>query len=162
VLKRYDLSGPELRQLARLERDERVQARLIMIGHMCEGLGPDAAARAVGLRRASGYKWARRYEAEGVAGLSDRPRSGRPAKLDPNKAEAFKERVLDGRARRSAHLEAGVRGRLRSVGDLWPDPPPGVGLAGIATAPPTLGREWPGRSPPRLVWSMASILGESA
>jgi transposase len=96
VLKRYDLSGAELQQLARLERDDRVRARLMMIGYMCEGLSPDAAARAVGLRRASGYKWARRYEAEGVAGLSDRPRSGRPAKLDPTKAEAFKERVLDG------------------------------------------------------------------
>ena len=96
MLKRYDLSGPELQQLARMESDERVRARLLMIGYMCEGLGPDAAARAVGLRRASGYKWARRYEAEGVEGLSDRPRSGRPAKLDPTKAEAFKERVLDG------------------------------------------------------------------
>ena len=85
MLKRCDLSGPELKQLACLESDERVQARLMMIGYMCDGLDPDAAARAVGLRRASGYKWARRYEAEGVAGLSDRPRSGRPAKLDMGK-----------------------------------------------------------------------------
>ena len=96
MLKRYDLSGPEVQQLARLESDEKVRARLKMIGYMCEGLDPDAAARAVGLRRASGYKWARRYEAEGVAGLSDRPRSGRPAKLDPTKVEAFKKRVLNG------------------------------------------------------------------
>ena len=109
MLKRCDISGPELKQLACLESDERVRARLMMIGYMCDGLDPDAAARAVGLRRASGYKWARRYEAEGVAGLSDRPRSGRPAKLDPNKAEAFKERVLDG-AEREHEGPANLRG----------------------------------------------------
>jgi transposase len=96
MLKRHDHSGPELRQLARLESDERVRARIVMIGYMCEGRSPEEAAQAVGLRRASGYKWARRYEAEGIEGLSDRPRSGRPAKLDPTMAEAFKERVLDG------------------------------------------------------------------
>lgn len=93
LLERFDLNATELRELARLEQDKRVQARLKLIGHLCEGLNPEAAAQAVGLRRASGYKWARRYEAEGVEGLRDRPRSGRPAKLDAAKAKAFKERV---------------------------------------------------------------------
>ncbi len=40
--------------------------------------------------------WVRRYDTEGIEGLRDRPRPGRPPILDPQKVDAFKERIRTG------------------------------------------------------------------
>ena len=96
VITRDELSGQELRALARGERDGRVRVRLLLIAHLVDGLDREAAARAVGLGRQAGYDWPKRYNAEGVAGLSDRPRSGRPPVLDSAAAERFKQRIVAG------------------------------------------------------------------
>lgn len=96
VITRGDLSGQDLRALARRESDGRVRVRLLLICHLLDGLDRDAAARAVGLGRQAGYDWPKRYNADGVAGLRDRPRSGRPPLLDSAGAERFKQRIVDG------------------------------------------------------------------
>ncbi len=78
----------ELRGKARRERDDRV--RTLMIAHMLDGVDREEAARMVGLARQAGYDWPKRYDAEGLAGLSDRRRPGRPRKLDGEQVQAFK------------------------------------------------------------------------
>ena len=52
-----------------------------------------AAGRAVGLSPQAAYIWLKRYNAEGVEGLTDRPRSGRPRRLQAEKTAAFKARL---------------------------------------------------------------------
>ena len=42
--------------------------------------------------------WVRRYDTQGLEGLRDRPRPGRPKILDPSKVEAFRERISFGPA----------------------------------------------------------------
>ncbi len=91
MIMRNELSAEELRGKARRERDGRV--RMLMIAHMLDGVDREEAARMVGLARQAGYDWPKRYDAEGLAGLSDRRRPGRPRKLDAAQVQAFRQRI---------------------------------------------------------------------
>src|SRR5918993_5825943 len=85
-----------LRALARRERDGRVGARLLALANALDGMSRDAAARAAGMDRQTLRDWVHRYDAEGVAGLRDRPRPGRPCGLDEGRQAALKAPVLRG------------------------------------------------------------------
>ena len=76
----------ELRRLARRERDGRVSARLLALANALEGLPREEAARLAGMTGQTLGDWVHRYNAEGVAGLRDRPRAGRPCGLDDGPA----------------------------------------------------------------------------
>ena len=56
----------------------RVGARLVMILLSSQRLSPAVIAELLGCDAATVRRWIHRYNAEGVAGLDDRPRSGRP------------------------------------------------------------------------------------
>lgn len=86
----------ELRALARRERDGRVGARLLALANALDGMSREAAARAAGMDRQTLRDWARRYNAEGVGGLRDRPRAGRPCRLDEGRQATLKALVLRG------------------------------------------------------------------
>jgi transposase len=86
----------ELRALARRERDGRVSARLLALANALDGMSRDEAARAAGMDRQTLRDWVHRYNAEGVEGLRDRPRSGRPCALDEGRQATLKALVLRG------------------------------------------------------------------
>src|SRR3954464_576469 len=86
----------ELRALARRERDGRVSARLLALANALDGMGREDAARAAGMDRQTLRDWVHRYNAEGVEGLRDRPRPGRPCALDEGQQAALKAMVLRG------------------------------------------------------------------
>jgi transposase len=88
----------ELRALARRERDGRVSGRLLALANALGGMGRDEAARAAGMDRQTLRDWVHRYNAEGVEGLRDRPRPGRPCALDEGQQAALKGLVLKGPA----------------------------------------------------------------
>jgi transposase len=86
----------ELRALARRERDGRVSARLLALANALDGMSRDAAARAAGMDRQTLRDWVHRYNAEGIAGLRDRPRPGRPCGLDEGRQAALRQAALEG------------------------------------------------------------------
>src|SRR3954471_14078455 len=86
----------ELRALARRERDGRVSARLLALANALDGMSREDAARAAGMDRQTLRDWVHRYNAEGVEGLRDRPRPGRPCALDEGQQAALKALVLHG------------------------------------------------------------------
>jgi transposase len=93
---RTDKSPAELRRLARRERDGRVGARLLALANALEGIAREEAARLAGMTGQTLGDWVHRYNAEGVEGLKDRPRSGRPPRLDDGQQAALKALVLKG------------------------------------------------------------------
>ena len=130
----------ELRALARRERDGRVSARLLALANALDGMSREEAARAAGMDRQTLRDWVHRYNAEGVAGLRDRPRPGRPCALDEGRQAALKGLILRGprlerdgcvawRARDLRELverrfgvrysESGVRRLLRGLDLSW-------------------------------------------
>src|SRR5436309_1101106 len=86
----------ELRALARRERDGRVSARLLALANALDGMSRDQAARAAGMDRQTLRDWVHRHDAEGVEGLRDRPRPGRPCALDEGQQAALKALILRG------------------------------------------------------------------
>ena len=80
---RADRDAPELRRLARRERDGRVSARLLALANALEGLPREEAARLAGMTGQTLGDWVHRYNEEGIGGLRDRPRPGRPGGCSP-------------------------------------------------------------------------------
>src|SRR4051794_11332537 len=93
---RTDRDAAELRRLARRERDGRVSARLLALANALEGLPREQAARLAGMTGQTLGDWVHRYNTEGVEGLRDRPRPGRPCALDDGQQAALKALVLRG------------------------------------------------------------------
>jgi transposase len=86
----------ELRAMARRERDGRVSGRLLALANALDGRSRDDAARAAGMDRQTLRDWVHRYNAEGIEGLRDRPRPGRPCALDEGRQAALKALILRG------------------------------------------------------------------
>jgi transposase len=93
---RLDMSPGELgREAARL-KDARAARRLLAIALVLEGSDRAHAAETCGMDRQTLRDWVHRYNAEGVAGLSNRKPEGRKARLGP-----------DAKAKIAALVEAG-------------------------------------------------------
>ena len=101
----------ELRATARREPNARTRVRLLGVANALSGMPVAAAARAVGAGRATLYDWLGRYRAEGIEGLRDRPKSGRPRLLTPEQDAAFKARIEAG----PDHAKDGVTTAFRGV-----------------------------------------------
>src|SRR4051794_41887569 len=86
----------ELRALARRERDGRVSSRLLALANALDGMRRDEAARAAGMDRQTLRDWVHRYNAEGVAGLRDRPPPRPPRAPDEGPQAALDSRVPPG------------------------------------------------------------------
>jgi transposase len=91
-----DVPAAELRRLARRERDRATAARMQAIAGALEGLTRAEAARLAGMERQALRDAVLRYNAEGLAGLHDRPRGGRRPRLDEARRAALRQLVLDG------------------------------------------------------------------
>src|SRR3954449_2988799 len=81
AITRKELGAVELRREARRCRDAAASRRMLAL--VLEGASREEAARAAGMDRQTLRDWVRRYDAEGLAGLRDRHRSGREPRLTP-------------------------------------------------------------------------------
>lgn len=93
---RDDLSPPELRRLAVRERDRAKARRVMAIANALEGMGRAEAARLAGMERQALRDAVARYNAEGLAGLADRPRAPRRPLLDAAQAAELGGVILAG------------------------------------------------------------------
>lgn len=93
---RLELSARELRHRALRCGEGRVACRVLAIAHVLEGASRAAAASACGMDRQTLRDWVHRYNAAGIAGLRDAPRSGRPPALSRTEMQELKELVLAG------------------------------------------------------------------
>ena len=132
AITRRELSAGELRREARRCRDAPVSRRMLALALVLEGSSREEAARHAGMDRQTLRDWVHRYNAGGLAGLRDRPRSGRKPRLTPEQGaelaavvERGPEPDRDGVVRwRRIDLKALIKARYdvelheRSVGKL--------------------------------------------
>lgn len=78
---RRGLSADELRSLAGAEPNRRAAMRMRAIANALDGMSRVEAAQAAGMSRQALRDAVARYDAEGLAGLYDRPKPGRPCRL---------------------------------------------------------------------------------
>ncbi len=93
---RDDLPPEVLRRHARHEANRRAALRMLAIANALEGVSRAEAARLVGMERQALRDAVVRYNAEGMAGLYDRPKPGRPERLSEAEQAALAARVFAG------------------------------------------------------------------
>ena len=91
---RGDVPAAELRRLARREKDRAAAARMQAIAGALEGMTRAEAARLAGMERQALRDAVVRYNEEGIAGLHDRPKPGRPQRLSEAEQAALAARVF--------------------------------------------------------------------
>lgn len=91
-----DMTADELRALGLVEKNRRAGRRMQAIANELDGYDRDEAARLAGMSDQALRDAIKRLNAEGIDGLYDRPRSGRPRKLDEKQDAAVKADVLAG------------------------------------------------------------------
>jgi transposase len=117
---RTDLPAEGLRRLARREKDRAAAARMQAIAGALEGLPRAEAARLAGMERQALRDAVLRYNAEGLAGLHDRPRPGRRPRLTEAQRAALRQLVLDGPEVEATGLSAWTLSELcREVEERW-------------------------------------------
>src|SRR3712207_4581902 len=117
---RTDVPAAELRRLARYEEDRAAAARMQAIAGALVGMTRAEAARLAGMERQALRDAVVRYNAEGLAGLHDRPRPGRRPRLDGKQKATLKQLVLDGPDVEATGLSAWTLSELcREVEERW-------------------------------------------
>jgi transposase len=85
-----------LRGLAKKERRRRTAQRMLAIANAMEGMSRAEAARAAGIERQSLCDAIKRFNAEGLAGLVDRPYGRRPERLSQAEQAVLVNHILRG------------------------------------------------------------------
>lgn len=93
---RDDLSATALRALARRERDGRAAARIYALAHALDGISRTEAARLAGMDHQVLRDAVVRYNAEGVAGLHNRPKGRPPPRLSEGEEATLAAVILRG------------------------------------------------------------------
>src|SRR5436309_11541893 len=149
AITRHELGAGGLRREARRCRDARAARRMLALALVLEGSSREEAARAAGMDRQTLRDWVHRYNAEGLAGLRDRPRPGRKPRLTPEQGAELAAAVERG-PDPDRDPRVGLRppeGRLR--GALAPGRSPGPDRGPLrGPAARALGRQGP--APARL------------
>jgi transposase len=83
TITRDEHSAPDLRREAARTRNADVARRMLALALVLEGKSRSEAARSCGMDRQTLRDWVHRYNAEGLAGLTDRPHPGRTPRLSP-------------------------------------------------------------------------------
>jgi len=119
-IERKEHTAGELRRLACRASSAAQARRMLAIALVMEGSDRTTAARSCGMDRQTLRDWVHRYNAEGIAGLVDRRRPGRPPRLSPAQIEALvavvetgPDLAVDGVVRwRCADLQAQIKQRF--------------------------------------------------
>ena len=95
-----EVTPEEATAIERLAHSRTAAARLVeraqIILASLQGQRPSAIAARLHLTRMTIYTWIKRFNAQGLAGLHDRPRSGCPPTYPPNqKAEVIASALTD-------------------------------------------------------------------
>src|SRR5205085_4550067 len=149
AITRKELGAVELRREARRCRDTAAARRMLALALGLEGSSREEAARAAGMDRQTLRDWVHRYDAEGLPGRRDRPRSGRRPRLTPEQEAELASAVERG-PDPDRDPRVGLRppeGRLR--GALAAGRPPGADRGPLRRPPArALGRQGPAPARP--------------
>jgi len=81
AITRTDVTASEVRAAATRSRNSRMTRRLLALAMVLDGHSREVAAEAGAMDRQTLCDWVHRFNAEGIEGLVDRRRPGRPPPL---------------------------------------------------------------------------------
>ena len=83
------------KRIKKLEKDTRVLQRLYFIRYLYKGMSVEEAAELVGITKATGYEWLKRWNSSGYEGLIPEFGGGRPTKLSKEQKEELRETLKE-------------------------------------------------------------------
>ena len=90
-------------RLYRKETDPKVKERLLLVLRIkSDGEIPAHAAKELHRSKPWASEWLARFAKEGVGGLKNRPKSGRPTKLSPKIAFQIRRELLESKAKQAS------------------------------------------------------------
>ena len=96
AITRDELSASDLRREAARCRDANAARRMLALALVLEGHSREAAARHTGMDRQTLRDWVHRYNAQGLAGLRNRPHPGPKPRLTPEQLAELDKLVEQG------------------------------------------------------------------
>jgi transposase len=94
---RWELTAAELREAAARTPDAKMARRALAVALVLEGRPREEAARSCAMQRQTLRDWVHRYNAQGLAGLSNQPRrNGPPPRLTPDQQATMAKWVEEG------------------------------------------------------------------
>jgi transposase len=96
AITRAEHGAAGLRRAAARERDADAARRMLALALVLEGKSRSEAAETCGMDRQTLRDWVHRYNAEGLAGLRDRPHPGRKPRLSPEQMGELEAIVTQG------------------------------------------------------------------
>lgn len=102
-LEQYDFD-----KLAKTQGNPRERKRYLAFAHICDGKSFTEAAAAIRIKLRTVMNWIKRFRAQGIEGLMDRPGRGSKPYLPQTDRAAFKQAVLELQQKRSG-------GRIRGA-----------------------------------------------
>jgi transposase len=91
----YCLDDYDFVALAKATANKRMYQRLIILAHLKEGMPKSQISRLLFISADQAYAWLKRFNEEGMDGLKDKGRSGRPRVLDSSHHEKLKQRIKE-------------------------------------------------------------------
>lgn len=96
AITRNDLTAEQLREAATREPQGKIVRRILAIAMVLDGSSRTAASQAQAMDRQTLRDWVIRYNEQGIAGLADQPRPGRPPSLDGEQMRTLAKWVEQG------------------------------------------------------------------
>lgn len=88
------VQSSDLEQAYKSEKDGRVKERILLIMLLKDGKIPAHAAKELHRAKSWAYTWRDRYDAEGIEGLRDKPRSGRPPRISQKVQVSIRKQLM--------------------------------------------------------------------
>jgi len=85
----------DFKKLIAKETNARMRIRLLALAHIKDGANRTETAKFLKISRRSVNDWVRRFYSDGIEGIKDKPRSGRPCALSEKQQEQLKKYILD-------------------------------------------------------------------
>jgi len=119
VPKTIVLRDGDSEELGRLIRSRSTSHALVTRAHIVLALANGETVSEVASRLCISdrvaYRWCKRYETDGIPGLSDRPRSGRPSSLDAEKAKEILRLTVNSLPQESTHWSVRLMSKYAAV-----------------------------------------------
>jgi transposase len=116
--KKYSLADYDFSSLSKSASNKNIYQRLMILAYLKEGNTQVKTAKLLYISAQKVSAWFKRFTEEGLDGLEDKPRSGRPRILDACQHDLLKEKI----EKAQSELSGGrIRGKdiLQLIKDEW-------------------------------------------
>ena len=118
VVKPYRLEDYDFAALAKAQSNKKLYQRLMILAHLKQGMPKVQISQLLFISTDQIYAWLKRFHEQGIEGLKDKPRSGRPRLLHRGAHEALKQQIEDSQSARSGGRLQG-KDILELIKDEW-------------------------------------------